>query len=399
MKKKTAKIIKFTKSEFENIVAGVASEAVKAEAKRLGLTKIDRKIGNFDPSYIGKSAEEFAKMEKKERVAEFVKAVFRKDMTALGNMKALGESTGSTGGFQVPEEFAAEINRIAEDVGLIRRFARHLPMGSDTLNVPRLSSSVSVTFPGENVAGSESEPVWENVQLLAKTAVGLTVTSNELLADANISIVDLLAELFGEALATTEDLQGLVGTGSPFTGVLGDAGVQVVTMGTGDVDFTDLDADDLRDMITKIKATKLAGASFTMHREIWGAVQKLKDLDNNFIASTATPILGPNNALGAGGVLSGAQPAGTIWGYPVWLSDQMPDLAATAVSTKFVAFGNYNNIWFGDRSMMTMSISDSATVGTENTFEQNQSAVRVTERIAIAVGLPAAFSVLRTAAS
>jgi len=393
------KIIKVTKTEFENIVAGVASEAVKSEVKRLGLKKIDQKFAQYPASYIGKTEEQFAKMEKKERVAEFVKAVFHKDIVALTNMKALGGATGATGGFQVPEEFAAEINRIAEDVGLIRRFARHLPMNSDTLNIPRLSASVSVTFPGENVAGTESEPTWENVQLLAKTAVGLTVTSNELLADANISIVDLLAELFGEALATTEDLQGLVGTGSPFTGVLGDADVQVVDMSSGNTGFNDFTADDLRDMITKIKATKLAGASFTMHREIWGIVQKLKDLDNNYIASTATPILGPNNSLSAGGVLTGAQPAGTIWGYPVWLSDQMPGLAADAVSTKFIAFGNYNNIWFGDRAMMSMSISDSATVGSENTFEQNQSAVRVTERIAIAIGLPEAFSVLVTAAS
>lgn len=403
MKTKKVKILKVTKSEFENIVAGVAAKAIKAEAKRLGLDKIDQKFAQFSPSYVGKTAEQFEKMEKKERAAEFIKAVFRKDIQALTSMKALAEGAGATGGFQVPEEFAAEINRIAEDVGLVRAFARHLPMGSDVLNIPRLASSVSVTFPGENVAGVESEPVWEQVQLLAKTAVGLTVSSNEMLADANISIVDLLAELFAEALASTEDAQGLVGTGSPFTGILGDADVNVFDAGgsttSGSIAFTDVTADDLRDMVTQVKAMVLTGSSFTMHREIWGVIQKLKDLDTNFIISTATPILGPNNSLGEGGVLSGNRPAGTIWGYPVWLSDQMPDLAASAVSTKFIIFGNYSHLWFGDRQMMTMSISDSATVGSENTFEQNQSAVRVTERIALAVGLPKAFSVLKTSAT
>ncbi|KKK78525.1 hypothetical protein LCGC14_2842710, partial [marine sediment metagenome] len=357
------KIIKVTKKEFENIIAGVASQAVKDEAKRLGMDKIDRKFAQFPSHLIGKSQEELAKMEKKERAAEFIKAVFRKDMGSLANLKALGEGTGSTGGFQVPEEFAAEINRIAEDVGLVRAFARHIPMNSDTMNIPRLASSVTVTFPGENVAGVESDPVWENVQLLAKTAVGLTVSSNELLADANISIVDLLAELFAEALATTEDLQGLTGTGSPFTGIFGDADVNVVTMGTGDVDFVDVDADDLRDMITQIKATVLSGSSYTMHREIWATVQKLKGSDGQFIATVSNPVLNPNNALGEGGVVSGLRPAGTIWGYPVWLSDQLPDIAATAVSTKFIAFGNYRHLWFGDREDMTLGISDSATVG------------------------------------
>ncbi len=77
----------------------------------------------------------------------------------------------------------------------------------------------------------------------------------------------------------------------------------------------------------------------------------------------------------------------------------MQNLSESAVSTKFIAFGNYNHIWFGDRQQMTMEVSNAATVGGASTFERFQSAVRVTERIAIAVGLPDGFAVLRTAAS
>lgn len=395
MKPKTKEPIRMSREDFEQVVSNVAKASLEAKIKELGLDKVDLKHGMFPSHFMGKSEEELEKMEKKERSATFIKAVFRKDMATLQSLKALSEGVGADGGFQVPEEFAAEINRIAEDFGLIRRFARRLPMGSDTLNVPRLASSVLVTVPGENTAGTESQPVWENVQLLAKTVVGLTVTSNELLADANISVVDLLAELFAEALAGFEDEQGLTGTGAPFTGILGDAGVAVQDMAATNTAFSDVTLDDLRDMIAQIKPLALNGASFTMHRSIWAIVQKLKDNDAGYHISAANPVLNPGSTGGAvGGVV-----VGTIWGYPVWLSEKMPALAASAISTKFIAFGNYNHIWFGDRQNITMDISNSASVGANNTFEQNQSAVRVTERIAIAIGLPDAFSVLKTAAA
>jgi len=387
--------IRLSRKDFEQVVANVAATALEAKIKELGLDKVDIKHSMFPSHFIGKTEEEIAKMEKKERNVTFVKAVFQKDMATLASLKVLSEGVGSEGGFSVPEEFAAEINRIAEDFGLIRRFARRLPMGSDTLNVPRLTSSVTVTVPGENVAGTPSDFVEANVQLLAKTVVGLNVMSNELLSDANISIVDFLVELFGEALAGFEDAQGLVGTGAPFTGILGDAGVTVFTMPATKTAFTDITLDDLRDNISKIKPLALNGASWTMHREIWSEIQKLKDNDAAYHISAANPVLNP----GALGGQIGGLVVGSIWGYPVWLSEKMPKLSDTAISTKFIAFGNYSHIWFGDRQQVTLDISNAATVGGNNAFEQNQSALRVTERIAIAVGLPDAFSVIRTAAA
>lgn len=383
------KNLKLTKKEFENLISNVAGTALDAKIKELGMDKIDRKFGNFPAELIGKSEDELKAMGKKEKVAAFFRAVFHGDKGTLASMKALAEGVGSTGGFQVPEEFAAEFNRIAEDFGLIRRFARRIPMASDTMNVPRQGSTVTVSFPGENTAGTESEPTWEQVQLLAKTLVGLTVSSNELLADANISVVDLLTELFAEAMAGEEDKQGLVGTGAPFTGILEDAGVGVTTM--AGTTFDSLDLDDLRDVVSGLKPLALVGAAWTMHRDVWGIIQKLKDNDAGYHISAANPVLLPGATEGQiGGVI-----VGSVWGYPVWLSEQMP--STSAADTKFISFGNYNHIWFGDRENITMSISDAATVGSNNTFEQNQSAIRVTERIAIAVGLPDGFQVLKTA--
>ncbi len=392
---KKSKIIKITTAELKKLMAGVASEAIAEKVKELGMDKIDRKFGNIPAAFLGATEDELKSMKKKERVAKFIKAVYQGDKATLhsfASLKAQNEGTGSAGGFSVPEEFAAEINRIAEDFGLVRRLARIVPMNTDTMNLPRLTTSVTVSFPGEGVAGTPSDWVQANVQLLAKTAVGLNVLSNELLEDANVDLVDFVTELFGEQLAGEEDFQGLDGVGTPFTGILNDAGVNIVDLGTGDVDFTNSDLDDYRDMIAKIKPLALTGAVFIVNKVVWSHIQKLKDNDAAYHLAAANPVLNPGALEGrVGGVV-----VGTLWGYPVLLSEKMP--STTGVSSEFAIFGNLRNLWFGNRKQMTMTISDSATVGSDKVFEQNQSAVRVTERFALAVGLPDAFAVLKTAA-
>lgn len=375
--------------KFRLILKAQMERKIAREVKLLGMDRVDQKHGNH-PFLTPKEIKGFSK---KEKVAKFIKAVFFKDTV---NMKALSEGVNAAGGFQVPEEFAAEVNRVVEDFGLVRKMARKIPMVTDTMNVPRLASSVSVTFPGENTAGSETEPVWENVQLLAKTAVGLTVSSNELLADANISIVDLLVELFGEALAGEEDKQGLTGTGAPFTGILSAASVNELVLSAGNTGFTDVTADDLQDTLVLVKPWSLQGAGWIMHRTVWGVIQKLKDSSGQFLVSMQNQINAP--IAGPKGPNAGVS-VGTIWGYPVFLSDKMPDVASSAINTTFIIFGNLSHLWFGDRQEISMAISDAATVGSNNTFEQNQSAIRLTERYALAVGLPDAFARIKTAAA
>lgn len=375
----------------------LGAEIQKATDERVAAVekKFEDAVKAFETSrkFVGGDEKDGARVEGKKKTAEFLKALKQGDRAAL---KAMSEGTGSAGGFVVPEEFAAEINRVVEDFGLVRKLARKLVMGSDTLNVPRLSSSVSVSYPGENTAGTPSQPVIAQVQLLSKTIVGLTAMSNELLEDANVSIVDYLVDLFAEAIAGEEDSQGLAGTGSPFTGILGDTGVTVVTAASGDDTFTEAATPDYcRDLISGVKPWALQGAAFVMHRTIWGVIQKKKaSSGGDYFASAANPVLSPSAVVGFPSAI-----AGTLWGYPVYLSDKMPTLSATAVSTKFVIFGNLKHLFVGVRSDMVMSISEHATVGSDNLFEKNMSAVRVVARHAIAVGLPSAFACLKTAAS
>lgn len=370
---------------------GVVKEQLESRVKELGLDSIESKFAKIG------QVEDISNLEGKEKMAKFVKALYNKDNQALAPFKkAMSEGTTSAGGFLVPEEFTAQVYRIIEDFGLIAKLGTRIVMGSDTKNVPRVSASVSVSYPGENTAGTASQPTLQQVQLLAKTCVGLTAMSNELLADANVSVVDLLAQLFAEAIAGEIDDQGLTGSGSPFTGILADTGVNVVTMSSTNTGFSNVTLNDLRDLITQVKPWALQGAGYTMHRTIWAVVQKLRTGGTNsgdYFGAATNPVIV--------GVPQGypTATAGFLWGYPVYLSDKMPALTDTAISTKFVIFGNLKHVFYGVREELGVSISDSATVGSDNLFEKNMSAVRVIARHAIAVGLPSAFAVLKTAAA
>lgn len=361
-------------------------------------SKVKEAVAGVSNKFVGAgiSADEMAKLGKKEKMAKFIKALFNKDSSTLASFKAMTEGTGSAGGFVVPEEFAAEVNRIVEDFGLIPKLATKYPMRSDTLNIPRLSSSVSVSYPGEATAGTASQIVLAQVTLLAKSLVGITPMSNELLADANVNVVDLLVELFAEAIAGETDNQGLAGSGSPFTGILNDSGVTVVTAASGDDTFTEAATPDYcRSLIANVKPWALQGAAFIMHRTVWSIIQQKKaSSSGEYFISAANPVMGPNATANQGFPTA---MAGTLWGYPVYLSDKMP--TTTAVSTKFIIFGNLRHVYLGLRGDMAVSISQDATVGSDNLFAANMSAVRVVTRHAVAVGLPAAFAVLKTAAA
>ncbi len=385
--------IQLTSEELKGLINDATKANVEEAMKGFNST-VEQKFANFAPKF---TSEDLGKLEGKEKMATFIKALYNKDNQVLSTFrKAMNETTGSAGAFLVPEEFTAEVYRVVEDFGLVAKMATKFPMGSDTRNVPTVASSVSGSYPGEATAGTPSQPVLAQVQLLAKTWVGLTPMSNELLADANVSVVDLLVTLFAEAIAGELDSQALAGTGSPFTGILGNTSVNVVTMATGQSTFSSLTLADLRDLQTQVTPFSLQGAGYIMHRSVWGVVQKLRTGGTNsgdfFGASTNPVIVGTAQGFPTA-------TAGFLWGYPVYLSDKMPAVSATAISTKYVIFGNLKHVFVGDRAPLAVSVSQEGVINGVSLFETNQSAVRVVARHAVAVGLPTAFAVLKTSAS
>lgn len=289
--------------------------------------------------------------------------------------KSLKESSDTAGGHLVPEIFIPELVRIIEERAMMRSLVRVITMTTDTSNLPSLTSGMTVYWPGETNTITQGDPVFGKVTLNAKTMAALTSSSLELAEDSQLDLAGLLATLFGEAIADEEDRCILVGNNDPFYGLLHKSSVNQVTMGTSLTAFSNVSFGDIVDLIDSITSKASRGARFFLHKNILAILKKIRDLNHQYIW---------------------AQPAGTtpgtIWGYPYTESDQMPNSGATGASTNFLAFGNPGYIFLGTRKQMTVDVSDH--VG----FKQNERFWKVTERIAVAVAVPAAFGRLRTAA-
>lgn len=303
---------------------------------------------------------------------EFCKAVSANDQASL---KQMSEGVDADGGYLVPTEFLPTLIRIIENYGVARRSCTVIPMSRMEMEIPALSAGVTVYWVGENNPITASQPTFGQVVLTAKKLAALVPSSNELLEDSSIAIANLLVQLIGEAMAEEEDrvcFAGDTGSADPFDGVLVDANTTSIVM-AGSA-FTDMDGDDLADMIAALTAGQIRGAQFYMHRTIFNIVRKLKSTDGHYIYSP------PN----------GQDPA-TIWGFPYELIEVMPAVTASAGDTPFVIFGNLRHYYLGDRRRATLATSQH--VG----FANDQMYFRVITRLAFAMAVGPAFAVLRTA--
>ena len=226
---------------------GIVSNAILETTKALGMDKVDRKHGVFPET----SSEDLNNLSKEQRLKKWLKAVQTKDAVTLAQVKALSEGTGSAGGYLVPDEFRLDVIREAELHGVLRKNAFIFPTTVDTINLNSDAGSVTVAWTGENTQVNASQFTLGQTTMSIKKAAGITAISNELLEDAQFPIVQYLATLFGEKLAEAEDSQGLIGTGSPFTGLIGGlTGINTYTMSTSSI--LDITADDLLSLVMSV---------------------------------------------------------------------------------------------------------------------------------------------------
>jgi len=357
---RVASLEEITKASDE--VAKKAFDAVQSlkEARKIGISDFDSEAEakKFLEWFMG-AATDFRKMSPEQKANQ------------VGDVDA-------SGGYLVPTEFLPTLIRIIYKYGQFRQGATVVPVNTDSMKIPSLSSALSVEWLSAQASSlTEVAAAFGEVNLTVKTMACLVPVANELMADSMLDVANLLATLMGEAVAKEEDrvaFTGDTGGTDPFDGILNASGVSTVTMGSGDTDFADLDGDDLADMIAAAEDDD--GAVFCMHRTIFNLVRKLKDSNNAYIYQP------PN-----------ADEPGSIWGYPYIKSNVMPALTDTAADTPFIWFGNLRYAYLGNRNQMSVASSPHAG------FTKNVTYVRMIERIAIAVGAASAFSVLKTSAT
>ena len=291
----------------------------------------------------------------------------------------LTEGTNTTGGYFVPEEWAKEIIDRVKEEDHLRKYCTVIDMNTDTKHLGAIVSGFTPYWITE--AGTITNSAWQLGQttLTPKKLAALAYPTSELIADANVSIIQLIEKKLATALGNEEDNQILNGTGvSPaITGVFNDSSVNIVQMSAGNTQFANVSYDDIVDVETKLKTQYRPNARWIFHREILGILKKLKDSNNN-------PLLVRDPQTG--------QPTNLL-GYPFVMNEYSPDVTNdSAADTGFIAFGDFSGVVIGDRQRMSLAIS------TDVKFEQDLVGIRVIQRVDIAVADPDAIVVLKTSA-
>ena len=334
--------------------------------------------------------------DQKSAFVEVVKAAA--GIKTKANEALIGEQD-SRGGYLVSKEVESAILRIAASVGLIMSQAQKWPMGTDEKGIPNYTGAfLEGEFLGFDAAGGITGVNFGQANLIVKKWQLAFVVGNDCLADADVQLADWLLALGGEALANMVDKQGFVGTGAPFIGVLNHNDVTVYTLPTGHDTFAEFDVVvDAADTIANLEESVLEGSAWYMNRTVWAKLRTQKDSAGNFIlpqAGAASAQVLTNNPTGGG-----IRPAGELAGFPVYTTRHLPGIAASAVSTKFIIFGNMKALAFGDKGEMTVSQHESGTFGGKEIALADQRALVLKKRVALTVALGAAFVVVKTAAS
>ena len=286
----------------------------------------------------------------------------------------MNTTTNTAGGALVPDEMSQVIIDLRESYGAFRRLAKVVPMGRDTLTVPRRTGGVTAHWTGEGTAITESQKTLDSIQLTAKKMGVLTPFSSELAEDAVIDLAGDLASEIAYAFAAKEDAAGFLGDGTNTYGNVHGLNVKLLAATAGW--YRSVGGDTFAEVL----ALDLAG--------VMALLPEYARVRNNckWICSSVADALvfGALTAAGGGNTiptLESGRVQRSYMGFPIEIAQSMPSGAATDYSDKIMlAFGDLSlAATIGDRRNIELAVS------TEYKFAEDLITIKGTQRVDIVV--------------
>lgn len=372
----------------QELLNEVKNGVVEELKKEVGVIVADQMKGVEASIRDIKQSEDTDESKQAEQALKYFQAKYKKDI--LGEVtKDLDTATSESGEELVPEYFGSEVIRIASKYGVARNNARVISLPGKIFHLPTMGS-VTAYRTDEGGAILASSPTTGQLTFTAKKLAGMVVVTTELIEDANIDVLNYLAQLCGEAIAQKEDewaFLGLTGT----EGIFRNASVQVYTLGSGDITYASVTFDDIASALALLDDAVVDNAVIAGSWSIFNALRVQKDEYGQYIYQNP-----------------GAGMPNTIWGLPYVKSTVFPKTtdSGSQADEPFMAIYDPRYLMIGDRRTMTLDFSKEATVTgsdgetTINLFEQDMVAIRVTERLDIQLAeADKAFVRIETSAS
>ena len=307
----------------------------------------------------------------------------RADLTALTRAQTIGTTT--EGGNAVKLEIMDGVQWLRDQFGLARQLCTVVPMGTNEMPIPTSTVAPTISYPGEATAPSDAGAalINPNKTLTSKRPTAIDDISLEFFEDTTPGTLNFVTERFLEAMAGEEDRVFLSASNSPtgWYGVLHAAGVGVANFGnsttSGNVSFHQIAYLDLVRCMSAADEKVHETGTFVFSSYMLDQLRSILDTQNR-------PIFAPMEV--------GAPPM--LLGRPWKVNSNMPKLADSTASTACVAYGDYKKTcFFGDRRSVDVAFSD------DFKFSAAVVTMRIMQRFAFVVALPAGIGRLRTAAS
>lgn len=361
------KVLQVTREELKEMTVQVV-ETMEDKIEE----KIDKKLDKFQKDFTAQSKE----TNPAEVTGQHIWKSWKQGESYLKTLAPQTVGTSADGGYLAPTITAAEILRLTEEYGQARGLMRQFPMAGKVMTIPTKLTGATATRVAENTEITDTKVTLSTVTLTASKVAAIVALSSELEEDAIVDMGQYVNELLAEAFAYEEDSQFFAGTGSPHTGLFNTTSTYGKEVTVSSVDSVKYD--DLVDAVYGIKSWYLRGASWLMHRTIYGVLAKMKDKNDRPL------IENPGDVARA-----------SLFGYPVRLIEAAPDSSTSTSGMPFILLGNTRNSLIGIKRELRMQVLTEATVDGINLAANDLVGVKVTKRDAFSIGLPAAYSVIK----
>jgi len=271
-----------------------------------------------------------------EAASAFVDKYLRKGLETGVELKAVTGLTDGAGGYAVPEEIDAEIDKLLVAISPIRAIANVVKVGSAGYRKLVTRGGAPSGWVSETAARTETgTPEFLEIAPPFGELYANPAASQAMLDDAAFDVEAWLANEIATEFARAEGQAFVSGSGvnrpkgflqAP-TSAAGDGSrpfgtLQFVTTGTAGGFPASNPQDKLIDLVQALRPPYRQGAVFVMNSATATRIRKFKTADGAFLWSP--------------GMIAG-QPD-TLLGYPVVEAEDMPDVAADSLS---IAFGNF----------------------------------------------------------
>lgn len=323
-----------TLKEVKTLSDTLADLTKELKAAQDRMDDIEKKGGR--PGAAG--AENEAELEHKKAFFGFMRTGDVKNLADL-EAKALQSGSDIDGGYLVPIEVDASIDRVAATVSALGGLADVKTIGTESIKMRVKKSGVAARWVGDGEAGGETtNPKYATVTITAHELEAEPWAYNTVLEDAAFDLEMDVTDEAGIGFGEAEGVGFISGDGvKKPTGILAYPKVANANYEWGKVGFivsggasgfaSTNPGDALISLQHSLKSVYRKGASFIMNDATLGKIRQMKDGSGNFY------LFNPDAT---------GEFAGFILGTPVEIDDNMPDVEA---GTFPIAYGNWKRAY------------------------------------------------------